>query len=162
MKIFGALYKTSSDSKCLKLETYSINTIMGPKGICPMLLVFGAITRPAHTTPSPSQLSRDQEIYKAIVEVEKLTSRRGISFDIKHTAGPKGRDVSHELRKLPAGSPVLVYRKNKKGWCELYRFVSVDGETAVIQTSRECKIFRLTCVKPYTKSDMEENNVLVL
>lgn len=45
---------------------------------------------------------------------------------------------------------VLVYRTKSGRWEGPFSFISVGGETAVIQHQRGRKIFRSICVRPYT------------
>lgn len=44
----------------LQMAAYSMNATMGPDGLFSMLLVFGALPRPARSHPAPTQLSRQQ------------------------------------------------------------------------------------------------------
>lgn len=37
------LDRTKTDSECLKMAVFSINSTFGPEGLCPILLVLGAI-----------------------------------------------------------------------------------------------------------------------
>lgn len=46
----------ATDEECLQMTTYSVNSVMVPGGLVPMLLVFGAVPRPARTAPATGQL----------------------------------------------------------------------------------------------------------
>lgn len=56
----------ASDSECLRMAVFSVNTAMSPEGLVPMLLVLGALLRPSMKTPSPNQLKR-----RAVIEEER-------------------------------------------------------------------------------------------
>lgn len=47
-----------TDKQALEMDVYTINATIGPEGLCPSLLVYGAIPLPARTRPSPTQLKR--------------------------------------------------------------------------------------------------------
>ena len=64
-KIRKSLGRETSDDECLQMAVYANNTTMGSEGLCPMLLVYGAIPRPARATPSPTQLERQAVIENA-------------------------------------------------------------------------------------------------
>lgn len=81
-------------------------------------------------------------------EVTKIHTKMRVSFVLMHFGGPKGLEQSQPLHDLPGGSPVLIYRTNTKRWKGPRTFISVEGETAVVQIKRGRRIFRTTCVKP--------------
>lgn len=139
----------ATDDECLQLAVYACNATMGPEGLCPMLLVFGALPRPARISPSPGQLERQLCIEAAKKAVLTEQARRRITFALKHPSSPKAKEHSKLLMDLPAGSPILVYRTTSKKWEGPFKFISIEGETAVIQLHRGRKIFRSTCIKPY-------------
>lgn len=155
-KIRKEMARDHTDVECLKMAVFSINATVGPEGLCPMLLVFGVIPRPARSTPSATQMARAEMIDRAMDEVTKLHAKMRLAFGLKHTAGPKGVEQSECLRQLPAGSPVLVFRTASKLWEGPFDFISVSGETAVVQTKRGRRIFRSTCVKPYVRSQLND------
>ena len=144
--------RDADDSECLQMAVYSTNSTIGPEGLCPMLLVFGAIPRPARMTPSPSQLDRQKAIEEAKKEVEQEQSRRRIAFALRHPSNAKAKEQSAQLRDLPAGSPVLVYRTTTKRWEGPFTYITSSGDTAVVQLTRGRRIFRTNCVKPWVKS----------
>lgn len=127
LKIRSDMDNYNTDEECMRLAVFSINATVLPEGLFPILLVFGAIHRPARETPSPSQLARAQAIDSSMDEVEKTQARRRIDFVLKNTAGPKAVETSHDLRNLPAGQTVLVYRTKDKGSTGPHKFVSIDG-----------------------------------
>ena len=120
--------------------------------MCPILMVFGVLPRPARKEPSLTQYSRSKAIEDGIIEAEKEQSKRRISFGIRSKGSPICKEESQKLQLLPAGSKVLVYRTKSKTWEGPFTFISVDRETAVIQTKVGRSIFRSSCVKSYIKS----------
>lgn len=81
-------------------------------------------------------------------EVEEEQAKRRIAFGLKHKGGPKAKEASERLRRLPSGSPVVVYRTTSKTREAPFKFIKVDGEAVVIQLPGGRKLFRSTCVKP--------------
>lgn len=96
-------------------------------------------------------------IDRAMDYLERIHAKRRLAFGIKHSGGPKGVYQSEYLRQLPTGAPVLVLRKTRKNWEVPLTFISVEGETVVIQTKRGTRIFPSTCVKPYVSSQLDQN-----
>lgn len=60
---------------------------------------------------------------------------------MKHTQSPEGVEKSSALHKLPAGSPVLVWREKLQSWEGPFPFISKDGETAFVQLPHGRNIF---------------------
>lgn len=127
--------RNTTDAECLRMAVYAVNNTTGPEGLCPTLLVFGALPRPARRIPSVSQLARAEMIDKAMDTVSKEQSKRRIQFGLRHQKGPKGKEDKHNLSNLPAGSKVLVYRTTSKTWEGPHLFVSEQNDTAVVQTA---------------------------
>lgn len=70
-KLYQSLHKGETTyAKFLKMAVYSNDATVGPEGLCPMILVFGEITRPARITPSPKQLDRQRKKEDAMKEAE--------------------------------------------------------------------------------------------
>lgn len=113
-KIRDDMQGEATDSECMKMSLFAVNATVGPEGLFPILLVFGVIPFPEGSIPSATQLQRASSLDAAMPEVEKEQARRLISFGLRHTGGPKRTEESEELCRLPAGSPVMVYRTTKK------------------------------------------------
>ena len=153
VKLRETLSRTNAtDQECLQAAVYAANATIGPEGLCPMLLVFGALPRPAQRTPSPTQVERQNAIELAKVEIQKEQASRRIKFALTHTNSPKAKEQSAYLRNLPSGALVLVYRTTTKGWEGPFHFISIEGETVVVQLHQGRRIFRSTCVRPWQKS----------
>lgn len=129
LKIRDALSTSDSDNECLQMAVKAVNDTVGPEGLCPTLLVFGALPRPARNIPSPTQLGRSQAIEKAIKAVEKEQVKRKIAFGRaqEQAAGKK-------LECLPLGAKVRVYRKDRKKWEGPFQMVIAENDTVVVQT----------------------------
>lgn len=137
-----------------------------------MLLVSGALLRLARHTLSPTQMERQLAIEEAKKEIAREQATRKINFALNHPNMPKGNETSKDLTHLPSGTPVLVYRQKSKYWEGSVKFISMKGETVVVQLQRGRRIFRSNCIKPWVKSELsnttdptptkkeKENNVM--
>lgn len=113
-----------------------------------MLLLFGAIPRPALGTPYPTEIERTSEIYSAMKDTETEMTTRRFAFALRTSKSPRGYEDQNNLSTIPAGSLVLVYRDNPNEWTGPYLFISVSGNRAVVPTDRGRGIFRSTFAKP--------------
>lgn len=109
-----------------------MNSTIRQEGICPLLLVYGAVPRPARATPCLTELIRARKIEAAMEEAEMEESKRRVSFGAKHNQG--GSENTNDLDHLSARSKVLIYRPKAGKWEGYHTFVSSENETAVIQT----------------------------
>lgn len=152
-KLRADLDSSISDTDCLQAAVHAVNATVGPEGLCPILLVYGALPRPIRANSTQSQIDRARAIDAATKEVEKEQSRRRISFGLRHNGSPKANEDNNMLRELPAGSPVYLYRTRTKLWEGPHIFVSIDGETVIVQTPAGRKIFRSNCIRPVRKPE---------
>lgn len=53
------------------MATFAVNSVTGPEGLCPLLLVYGAIPRPARNMPALTQLQRAKAIEEAGTAAQK-------------------------------------------------------------------------------------------
>lgn len=91
-------------------------------------------------------MSRRNDIFH-IVDIYKGNSNtRGTT---------KRKASSSELLKLPAGSPVYVYRDITQSWEGLYPFIGIYEETKVVQLPHRQKNFRSTIVRAKSGSIFE-------
>ena len=155
-KIRTSLGNNESDMDCLQLAVKAVNDTVGPEGLCPTLLVYGTLPRPARKIPSHTQLQRAKAKDEATKQILKEHAKRKIAFGLKHCRGPKGKEQSSELYKLPAGSPVYVYREVSKSWEGPFPFINIDGETVVVQLPHGRRIFRSSVIKPANGSVLED------
>lgn len=140
--------KEVSDDECLHMAVYANNVTIGPEGLCPMLLVFGALPKPLLTSTSSNELAWQKPIKETAKAVQSKKSKRLISFALRHLVRELNRRNSELVQNLPAESPVLVYRTTTNKWDSPRKFVSIEVEPAVIQLPHSRCIFRSHCVKP--------------
>lgn len=146
----------------LQMAQKAVNDSVGPDGIIPTLLVFGAYPRMIDLNPpTPSIQKRAKAIHSATEEVRKLLAIRQIRDALATRNGPN----TLPTLSLPLNSPVRVWRENK-GWQGPYRLLGTDGETCTVKLPHGPVKFRATVVKPYLKEDKElkdhqiENNAI--
>ena len=134
----------------LQMSFKAINDSVGPNGLVPTLLVFGAYPRMTELdAPSPSISQRAMAMKKAMDEVRKSTASRQINDALNTRNGPSTASV-HDL---PINSPVLVYREGNAGqsgeWKGPYNLLSIQGESVIIELPHGPTKFRNTSIKPY-------------
>ena len=61
-KIRDSLPKLETYPACLQMAVKSVNDTIGPEGLCPTLLVYGAIPRPPRRAPADTQIQRARAI----------------------------------------------------------------------------------------------------
>lgn len=154
-KIRESLPRSETDEECLQLAVKAVNDTIGPEGLVPTLLVFGAIPRPATVEPAKCQMERARALEKAMDAVTREQAKRRIALGLK-SKSPKGVEHSTELRKLPAGAKVYVFRQKTKKWEGPFIFVEIQGETVTVQLPAGRKIFRSSVVKPVVRSTFRE------
>lgn len=158
-KIRDSLPTSESDSDCLQMALKAVNDTIGPEGLCPTLLVYGALPRHPLSAPNTTQLERAKSMDDAMDSVRKVQAQRRVAFGLRHPGGPKAKENSEELSRLPAGSPVYVYRKTTEKWDGPFPFIHIDGETVVVQLPRGRKIFRSNVVKPQNSPSFPKENL---
>lgn len=134
----------------LQMAFKAINDSVGPNGLVPTLLVFGAYPRMTELdAPSPTITQRATAMKKAMEEVKKLTALRQINDALNMRNGPSTVSV-HDL---PLNSEVLVFREGNAGraggWKGPYKFIGLEGEQAIIELPNGPTRFRTTSVKAY-------------
>ena len=136
----------SAAADVLSMATKAVNNTVGPEGLCPTILVFGALPKPARNSLTPTQVQRAVAIENAMKEVSSIQAKTRVQFGLRYK-GPVGQERD-DLDKLFPGAKVLVYRNNPNLWDGPFTFIDRVGETVCIQTPRGRKIFRTTAVKP--------------
>lgn len=139
------------------MAVFSTHESVGPKGLFPTLLVFGAIPRLSRPSPTMSQIERERER-------DNAGSRAGAGKEAHRVrlgafGRTQGKSKLGRVAGIEAGSPIIVYghvRQNREG---PYTFVSIEEGTVVIQTERGRNIFRSNCVKNWIRPrwDQEDN-----
>jgi hypothetical protein len=138
----------------LQMALKALNDSVGPDGLVPTLLVFGAYPRMSkYDAPSPSIAERAAAIKKAMTEVKKLRSERLVQDAIHSRNGPS----TLAIHDLPLNSLVLVTREIGIGHAKMWRgphtLVGMDGENCYIDINGTITSFRSTSVKPFLESD---------
>ena len=134
----------------LQMAFKAINDSVGPNGLVPTLLVFGAHPRMIEMdAPSPTITQRAIAMRKAMDEVKRLTTSRQVNDALNTRNGPSTASV-HDL---PLNSDVLVFRESKAGragsWKGLYKLIGLEGEQAIVELTSGPTRFRTTSVKGY-------------
>jgi hypothetical protein len=137
----------------LQMAFKAINDTMGPKGVIPTLLVYGAYPRiTENDPPSPTVLQRAAAVKKATAEIRKLRAEKQVQDALNTRNGPNTTDV-HDL---PLDSDIMVWREPGQ-WEGPYKLVSIDRETCVLALPHGNTPFRSTSVKPWFAN--EDSNV---
>lgn len=90
----------------------AVNDSVGPNGLIPTLLVFGAYPRMMEMdAPSPTITQRAVAMRKAMDEVKKINATRRINDALNTRNGPSTVSV----RDLAINSPILVFREGNAG-----------------------------------------------
>jgi hypothetical protein len=145
-----------SDKTILQYSIKAINDTVGPEGLTPTLLVYGSLPRPARNIPAATQVERARAIESVRNAVAHEYAKRKVSYGFKHR-GPVGRERG-DLERLHFGAKIAIYRDDK-GWTGPERFVSLDGDTVVVQMFNGRKLFRSSVIKPWTKKQTDQNSV---
>lgn len=149
-KAFHIIRKEAPDmekEEVLQMAVKAINDSVGPEGLVPTLLVFGALPRLGLPTdaPTPSTFQRATALRKATAEMSRHFASRQIKDALATRNGP---DVS-DIHTAPIGSAVLVYRPSKDMWEGPYSLLDIQGEDIIVLTPKGPQKFRSTVVKRY-------------
>lgn len=136
---------------------FAVSYTVGTEHLCPTLLLFGAIPWRVRKMPAPSRLERAELIYYAMDSIAKEQARRKLAYGLKPTKRKKGLELSEQLGKRPAGSPILVYQTKSREWKGPFEFIQIFEEKVVLQTDDRRTLFRSTCVRPVAKFLISRN-----
>ncbi|KAI0999169.1 hypothetical protein K3495_g9027 [Podosphaera aphanis] len=131
----------------LQMAVKACNDTVGPDGLVPTLLVYGAFPRMTHDSP-PSQkmVQRAAAVNKAMTELRNLMAKRKVNDALNTRNGP------NTTATLPAalaiGEEVLVYREPGK-WTGPYKVLATADNEITVDTVDGALKFRVTMVKPY-------------
>ena len=128
----------------------AINDTAGYDGIILILLVFGVFLRMIYLDPPVLSITQQATVIrKAIAEVTKLQMQRQVTDTLRTRNGPSTGDI----RTIPLGSDILVWRVHEKSWNGLYKLLAIEGETATIKLLHRPIVFRTTNIKRYTSNN---------
>jgi len=141
----------------LQMAFKALNDSVGPNGLVPTLLVFGAYPQMVDLdAPLPIVVQRSIALRKAMEEIKKLRAECQVSNALNSRNGPHV-DAIHDL---PINSPILVWREGNIGksghWSGLYTLIAIKGESCVIDLPYGPTTFHSTSVKPYYTGNTEE------
>lgn len=95
---------------------------------------------------------RERAVESAIQDFENIQSKNRIEFGLRPVVGTKKEELSSLLRAFPSGAPIELYRQSNNKWEGLHTFVSIEGETVIVQTRGSRRIFRSNCVRSWNKA----------
>lgn len=90
------------------MATLAVKSVIVPIGLCPMLLVYGAIIRPERITQAETQMRRAEGLETSMKEDTKEQVMRHIKFGLKHVGGLRALERTEEINRLPAGKRAWV------------------------------------------------------
>lgn len=156
-KIIRADIPSLSKEEVLQYAVKSLNDSVGPDGLIPTLLVYGALPRLGLPTdkPSPGTLDRAVAVRKASEQMSRYFAKRQLRDALRSRNGP---DVS-EIHNAPLGSKVLVYRTKNNSWEGPFTLLNIEGETCSVQCSDGPKTFRSTVVKLFKENNEKSPKV---
>ena len=133
----------------LQMAFKAINDSVGPNGLVPTLLVFGAYPRMVESDTTPTITQRAVAMRKAMDEVRKSIASRQINDALNTRNGPS----TDSIHGLSLNSPVLVFREGNAGqtgsWKGPFRLISMQDESIIVELPSGPTKFRSTSVKPY-------------
>ena len=108
----------------LTLACYAINTTLGPDGIVPCLLLYGALPRlpGVAATAAANNRARYRAMATARAEYEQIVARRRIAEGINHRPSPSANEI------FETGDNVYVFREKAKRWTGPYPIDRVEGK----------------------------------
>ncbi|KAI0992456.1 hypothetical protein K3495_g15729, partial [Podosphaera aphanis] len=138
----------------LQMALKALNDTVGPNGLVPTVLVFGAYPRMASSdAPSVSTITRAATMNKAMAEVRKCIAARKVADALNTRNGP----LTSHLEALPLNSEVVVYREGR-GWKGPYNLIGMDNQTCQVNIDGRAVNFRSTVVQPYHRNFEESEN----
>lgn len=82
-KIRKEMSRNFTDKDCSDMAIFYINSTVGPKRLCSMLLVFGLIPRPARKTPSEARIAWTAMIGPTMNEISKVHPNTIVEFVLR-------------------------------------------------------------------------------
>ena len=135
----------------LQTVVKAINDSVGPGGLVPTLLVYGAFPRLGLPTDKPAADTHERALAlrKDTEAMTRHFARTQVQSALKTRNGPQTLDV----HKAALGSPVLVYRQKTKQWEGPFPLLNVQGETCSFLCPDGPKNFRVVVVKPFSDGE---------
>lgn len=137
----------------LQVAVKSVNDSIGPDGLVPTLLVYGALPRLGfpNDPPTPSTFQRAIALRKATEAMTKYFAKSQVSNAVRTRNGPDTSDI----HSAPIDSHVLVYRPEIDKWDGPFSLLDIQGETCTVLLPPPSgpKQFRTTVVKRFIPDD---------
>ena len=116
---------------------------MGPNGLVPSLLVFGALPSfPAPATNHPNQEERFQALRLARQEMETIVAQTRIKTALRSKLPPATKYL------IKPGDDVRVYRERSKRWNGPFKVTKVSDKIISVTDGEKVKQFNITSVLP--------------
>jgi hypothetical protein len=141
----------------LQMAVKAVNDTVGPDGIVPTVLVFGAYPRMMIDSP-PSLLTarRAEAMRKAMADLCRAVAERRVN-DVFNTRN--GLIITETLSLAP-GSDVKVWREGD-GWLGPHKLISVNGHDVTVDIGNGPVTFRATSVQQYLRDSKEKTDCLI-
>ena len=151
--------ETVSKHILLQMAVKAVNDTMGPDGLVPTLLVYGAYPRMSNLDPlTPSMTQRAKAIQRAMEEIAKIRAKQQVNTALNHRNGPSVTPI-HETA---INSLVLVWREGQTGrsgsWTGPFKLLGIDKETCYVELPSGSTDFRSTAVKPFYQPKPEQDD----
>lgn len=139
----------------LQMAVKAVNDTIGPDGLVPTLLVFGAYPHiNQDSPPSPSMLKRADAIQKAMKELRQVQAKIYVNDTFNARNGPGTANII----SLPLQSEVRVWRE-KHGWQGPYKIIAIGGHDITLDMVNGPVTFRSTLIRPYHRDDDGDERV---
>ncbi|EED20782.1 conserved hypothetical protein [Talaromyces stipitatus ATCC 10500] len=137
----------------LQMAVKTVNDTVGPDGLVPTVLVFGAYPCMTYDLP-PSALTakRAQAMRKAMIDLRNTMATRKVNDALKARNGP----IVTETLNLAPGTDVQVWREGK-GWTGPHKVISVNDYNVIVDLPSGVTDFRATSVRRYQRDEIESS-----
>jgi hypothetical protein len=111
----------------------ALNDSIGPDGLVPTLLVYGAWPHMVESdAPNLTVMQRRAALDKVQEELKKLWAKQKVADALNMRNGPR----TTAIHDLPLSSPVLVWREGPTGqpghWSGLFNLLSINNKTCTV------------------------------
>lgn len=130
------------------LTVFTTNCTVCSKELCTAVLVLDTVSRPERMPLAPTQLERARVTDQATENFEKEQARSRACCGLRYKRIKEVLKFLRSTRKLSDETEVAVYLSCGKARVEPFPSMKISGETVVVQTIYETKIFRSSYVKP--------------
>lgn len=141
-----------------QIAVKSVSDSIGPDGLVPTLLVYGALPRLGFPNDPPTQptFQRAIALRKATEAMTKHFSKSQVSSAVRMRNGPDTSDI----HSAPIDSHVLVYRPELDKWDGPFMLLEIQGEacTVLLPPPSGPKQFRTTVVKRFIPDNKSTDN----